>query len=228
MRQHIIALGGGGFSIEPDNPLLDLYVLKQATADIPKICFLPTASGDADSYLLKYYQAFSRYSCHPSHLSLFRPHTANMQDFLLSQDIIYVGGGNTKSMLALWKEWNIDQILRKAYERGIVLAGISAGAICWFEHGATDSIPGKISVLECLGLLKGSLCPHYDSEPLRKETVPGLIAQGQMKPGYAVDDSAAVHFIDGQYVGAVSSVKGKRVLQLTPEENSLEVSYLGS
>ncbi|MEK6267902.1 MAG: Type 1 glutamine amidotransferase-like domain-containing protein, partial [Planococcus sp. (in: firmicutes)] len=107
MRQ-IIAMGGGGFSMEPDNPLLDQYILKQANKARPKICFIPTASGDADSYIEKFYGFFNQQDCEPSHLSLFKPHTRKLEEFVLQQDIIYVGGGNTKNLLVLWKEWGLD------------------------------------------------------------------------------------------------------------------------
>ncbi|MBE2190685.1 MAG: peptidase E [Alphaproteobacteria bacterium] len=227
-KTQIIALGGGGFSDEPENPLLDLYVLEQANVKIPKICFLPTASGDADSYLLKFYESFSKYECKPSHLSLFQPHTSDIQDFILSQGVIYVGGGNTKSMLALWKEWGLDLILKKAFEKGIVLAGISAGAICWFEEGATDSIPGKISSLSCLGFVKGSCCPHYDGSELRRKTVPQLIQEKEMKAGYAIDDNAAIHIVDNKLENAISSIKGKKVVFLDGHTiRDIPVKYLG-
>jgi len=222
-------MGGGGFSEEPNNPLLDLYVLSKSDRLNPKICFLPTASGDADSYLLKFYTFFSRYNCILSHFSLFRPNTYDIEDFLLSHDIIYVGGGNTKNMLLLWKEWGVDSILRKAWERGIVLAGISAGAICWFEHGATDSIPGCISSLNCLGILKGSCCPHYDRDILRPQQVPGLIQRRELKPGYALDNSVALYFVGDELNETVSSIDGKRARYLDiSSTEELQVKFLGN
>lgn len=126
MRQ-IIALGGGGFSMEPENTLLDRYILNQSGKTSPKICFIPTASGDSENYISRFYQFFEKQECLPSHLSLFRPPTRDLERYLLERDIIYVGGGNTKNLLVLWKEWKIDVILKKAWEQGIVLAGISAG-----------------------------------------------------------------------------------------------------
>ena len=229
-KKHIIALGGGGFSEEPDNPLLDLYILAQSAQAKPKICFLPTASGDADSYLLKFYKSFSQYNCTPSHLSLFKPHTADIAGFLLDQDIIFVGGGNTKSMLALWRDWGVDHTLKTAWERGVILAGISAGAICWFEQGATDSIPGKISALPALGFLKGAACPHYDGEPERAKTVPDLVARGVMKPCLAIDNSCAVHFVDDQILECVSSIAGRTARTITPDgqQPALPTRYLGA
>ena len=129
---HIIAMGGGGFSMEPDNPALDQYVLSVARAARPRVCFLPTATDNIDSYLLKFYKAFGQFECVPAHLSLFNLPTADLEGFVLGQDLIYVGGGNTRSLLALWREWGLDAIFRKASAAGVVLAGISAGANCWF------------------------------------------------------------------------------------------------
>lgn len=125
-------MGGGGFSMEPDNPLLDLYILRQANCDRPRICFL-CPGGDETAYAYRFFVAFARHDCRPTHLSLFKPCTADIGAMLLEQDVIYVGGGNTRSMLALWREWSLDRHLRAAWERGAVLAGVSAGAICWFE-----------------------------------------------------------------------------------------------
>jgi len=155
MKQ-IIAMGGGGFSMEPDNLLLDRYVLAQVPKETPKICFIPTASGDADNYVERFYTAFRPLSCTPCHLSLFQPDFADLRSYVLEQDILYVGGGNTRNMLILWKEWGLDRILREAYERGAVLTGLSAGSICWFEEGVTDPLNGPLYKLNGLGLLAGS------------------------------------------------------------------------
>src|SRR3989338_5631292 len=133
MAGTIIALGGGGFSMEPDNPLLDEYVLRRTGKSDPRICFVPTASGDSPDYVRRFYLAFRRFQCWPSHLPLWNPPTADLRSFVSDKDVIYVGGGNTKGMLALWRAWGLDAIFREAWERGAVLAGISAGAICWFE-----------------------------------------------------------------------------------------------
>lgn len=204
MRQ-IIALGGGGFSMEPDNLALDQYILNQANTHHPKVCFVPTASADAESYILRFYEAFTQLDCQPSYLSLFKLPTADLESFILEKNVIYVSGGNTRSMLAVWREWNLDQILRKAYEGGIVLAGISAGANCWFEQCTTDSVPGKLSVLNCLGLLPGSFSPHYDGEPERRPAFHQFIKEGMILPGFAADNSAAIHFVDEQPLHAVCS-----------------------
>ncbi|MCH1625392.1 Type 1 glutamine amidotransferase-like domain-containing protein [Ferdinandcohnia quinoae] len=218
MKQ-IIALGGGGFSMEPDNPLLDTYILNQSNKATPKICFLPTASGDAENYITRFYHFFERHNCEPSHLSLFSPPTRDLESFLLDKDIIYVGGGNTKNLLALWKEWGVDHILRKAWEIGIILSGISAGSICWFEDGVTDSYGDKLEPIECLGFLKGSNCPHYDGEEDRRPAYLELVSSGAVQGGYAADDGVALHFIDQTFVKAVSS---------RPNTNAYFVSKSGS
>src|SRR5699024_7577499 len=151
----IIAMGGGGFSMEPENPLLDQYVLKQSGKKKPKVCFVSTASGDSVDYIRRFYRAFKKLDCEPSRLTLFPPPTSDLEDYVMDKDIIYVGGGNTKNLVALWKAWELDRIFRKAWEEGKVLAGISAGAICWFEEAVTDSVPGRISRVEGLGFLEG-------------------------------------------------------------------------
>jgi dipeptidase E len=207
MPTHIIAMGGGGFSMEPDNPALDRYVLSvaQARRAYPRVCFLPSATDNIDSYLLKFYQAFGQFDCVPTHLSLFSLPSADLRGFVLAQDLIYVGGGNTRSLLALWREWGLEAIFREAAAAGVVLAGISAGANCWFEQCTTDSVPGELRVLNCLGLLAGSFTPHYDGEALRRPSLRRLLAAGTIQPGFAADDSAALHFVDGQLWRAVRS-----------------------
>lgn len=167
MRQ-IIAMGGGGFSMEPDNLLLDQYILSQAYTDVPKICFIPTASGDVDNYIERFYEAFEKFICTTSHLSLFSQNFMNLKAYVMQHDILYVGGGNTRNMLSLWKEWGLDTILKEAYKKGIILAGVSAGSICWFEEGVTDSMNNNLSKIDCLGFLTGSNCPHYDGESNRR------------------------------------------------------------
>lgn len=226
MRQ-IIAMGGGGFSMEPDNPLLDQYILAQANKSLPKICFIPTASGDADSYIEKFYDFFNQQECVPSHLSLFKPATRDLERFVLEQDIIYVGGGNTKNLLVLWKEWGLDGILRKAWEQGIVLAGLSAGSICWYEEGVTDSYGDKLEPLQALGFLKGSHCPHYDGEAERRPTYRQFVDQGILQAGIAADDGAAVHYVEEDIKRIVSSRPTAKAYRVTSGgEEELATEYL--
>jgi dipeptidase E len=213
MRQ-IIAMGGGGFTMELGNPLLDLFVLKQCASRKPKVCFLATASGDAQTYIDRFYAAFGTFACTPSHLSLFTPPTADLRSFILDHDVLYVGGGNTKSMLALWREWKLDAIIRDAYLGGMVLAGLSAGSICWFEEGLTDSIPGPLTAMRCLGLLRGSNCPHYDGEPERRPAYHRLVAAGELSSGIAADDSVALHYIDESLHAIVSSKANVRAYRV--------------
>jgi peptidase E len=192
--RQIIAMGGGGFSMEPGNPALDLYVLAQARKRNPSVCFLATATGDADGYIENFYAAFKQHRCRPSHVPLFR-RTPDLKKALLTQDVVYVGGGNTKSMLAAWREWELPRLLRRAWASGTVLTGISAGAICWFETGITDSWADRLAGLPCLGLLPGTCCPHFDGEPERRPAVHQLVATGKVPTALALDDGAAAHFV---------------------------------
>ncbi|HEY5041963.1 MAG TPA: peptidase E [Verrucomicrobiae bacterium] len=220
-KTQIISMGGGGFSMEPDNPLLDIYFLQQTGKRTPKICFIPTASGDSENYIARFYSAFSKLNCVPSHLSLFKPPTADLESFILGHDAVYVGGGNTRSMLALWREWKLDLILRAALRAGCVLGGISAGAICWFEQGLTDSIPGKLTPLSCLGFLPGSCTPHYDGERERRPALHNLIAAGKMISGVAIDDGAAVHYINSELFKVISSRSKARAYQVRKSSSKI-------
>ncbi|MCX2718019.1 peptidase E [Lentiprolixibacter aurantiacus] len=225
MKRQIIALGGGGFSDEPENPLLDDYILKQSPKTNPKICFIGTASGDSEAYIQNFYKFFKSKACTPSNLALFYGHTDKIEEFILDQDILFVGGGNTRNMLVLWKEWGLDKIIRKAYNKGTILSGVSAGSICWFEQGLTDSVPNQLNTLNCLGFLKGSNCPHFDGEPKRQPVYRQEIANGRMKAGIACDDGVALHFVDEQLVRVISSQENKRAIRFEMKE-SLTESFL--
>jgi peptidase E len=213
--KHIIALGGGGFSMEPDNLALDRYILSQTGKPRPKVCFLPTASGDAESYQFKFYQAFVKLECQPSVLSLFRPPTGDLRDYVLDKDVIYVGGGSTRNLMILWREWALDAILREAYAAGVLLCGVSAGANCWFEQCTTDSWPGELRVMDCLGLAAGSFTPHYDGEAARRPTLHRLLREGAILPGYAADNGAAAHLLDGRLHRAVRSRPAAQLYRVT-------------
>lgn len=190
--------------MEPENLALDRYVLAQARAAEPAVAFVPTASGDSDNYVVRFYSAYLGLACHPSHLPFFR-RTPDLRSYLLTQDVIYVGGGNTKSMLAVWREWALPEILREAWESGIVLAGISAGAICWFEQGVTDSFADQLRALDGLGFLPGSCCPHYNGEAERRPAYHRLLRDGMIASGFAIDDGAAIHFVSDQVYRVVAS-----------------------
>jgi peptidase E len=233
MTKQIIALGGGGFSMEPENLLLDQYIIKQARKRNPEVCFLGTASGDADGYVLSFYTSFLKLQCRPSHLSLFNLPTKDLESFILDKDVIYVGGGNTKSLLALWREWKLDAHLRTAWENGVILAGISAGSICWFEQGVSDYFPGELNRLECLGFLKGSNCPHYDGEEDRRPAYHRLILSGKIADGVAADDGVALHYVGTRLKRAVSSSPGAKAYYVRRHgkrirEERIPTRFLGS
>jgi peptidase E len=229
--QHIIAMGGGGFSMEPHNLALDQYIVQQTGKARPAVCFLPTASGDPEPYILHFYQAFLKLDCRPSVLSLFRLPTADLAGYLLDKDVLYLGGGNTRAMLALWREYGLPDILRQALASGVILAGVSAGAECWFEACSADSLPGTPQTLDCLGFLSGSFCPHNDSEPECRLSFHALIAQGRLMDGYAADDGAAMHFVDGRFHAAISSRQTARAYRVVRAgvaalETPLDTQYL--
>ncbi len=193
----IVAFGGGGFSMERSSSVLDDYVLSLTGASRPRVCFLPTASGDADHYVVRFYRRFSP-TCDASHVSLFRRDqgTSGVEDdlatHLLAQDLIYVGGGNVVSMLGAWRAHGLDDVLRAAWRRGIVLCGPSAGSLCWFAE-ALSAFHGGPRRIRGLGLLPYSNCVHYDAEPQRRIEYHRFVGDG-MRPGFAADDGVALHF----------------------------------
>jgi len=163
----IVAMGGEGFSMEPENPLLDDYILSLSQSADPRMCFVPAASGDAASYIVNFYASFTRKWCRPSHLAILQGKPAAWEEFVLDQDVIYVCGGNTATMIASWQVLGLDDLLRRAWQQGVVLAGLSAGSICWFESGPSDSWGPELRPMAGLGLVPGSHCPHYDGEEQR-------------------------------------------------------------
>lgn len=199
----IIAMGGGGFSMEP-TPLLDDFVLAAARRPRPRVLFVPTASGDSADYIARFYRALAP-RCDARHLELFRRDRADLRDFTLAHDIIYVGGGNTANMVAVWRTQGFDRVLRDALAAGVVLAGVSAGAVCWFEGTVTDSFGPLAPWREGLGLLRGAMVPHYDGEAERRPTLHRLLGDGTFEAAWAADDSAALVFRDGALVEVVTS-----------------------
>jgi len=183
--------------MERDGSLLDEYALSLTGVARPRVCFLPTASGDADHYVVRFYRRFSA-DCEASHVSLFRRDqgTGGVEDdlasHLLGQDLIYVGGGNVVSMLGAWRAHGLDTILRRAWRRGIVLCGPSAGSLCWFDR-ALSAFHGGPRPVRGLGLLPYSNCVHYDAEPARRAEYHRAVAEG-MPPGFAADDGVGLHF----------------------------------
>lgn len=215
MRQ-IVAIGGGGFSMEPDNPALDRYILSLVDKKRPKACFLPTASADAQGYADKFEAAYGAHGCEVSNLKLYWPHRLDFEDYMMEQDIIYVGGGNTRNLLVLWRDWGLDVAIRKAYDNGTVLAGVSAGANCWFEEFSTDSM-GPLAPWKGLGWLAGSFCPHYDGEEDRRPSLRRMLEGNEIGPGLAADDGAAAHFVDEQLHRCIASRPSANVYRVDKE-----------
>ena len=230
--KHIVALGGGGFSMEAENPLLDDFILRLTGKARPRVCFVPTASGDAPGYVQRFYDAFPSDRAESSHLAFFPRTVADLRAFVLSQDVVYVGGGSTVNLLAVWRAHGLDVVLREAWEAGIVLCGVSAGALCWFEGGSTDSFGNGVAPLnDGLGFLPGSVCPHYDGEAERRPTYPQFIAAG-LPDGYGVDDGAGLHFVGTELVEAISSRREARAYRVelqgdTVVEMPLSTRFLG-
>jgi len=229
--QKIFVMGGGGFAMEPENLLLDRYMLSLTGKERPRVCFVGTASGDAQSYLDKFYDSYKTLECEPVHLSLFKPPKQSLESFVMNQDLIHVGGGNTKNLICLWKEWNLDKIILQASRNGVVLSGMSAGMLCWFEDVITDSFGDELTRMNGLGILPGSACPHYDGEALRRPTYLDLIRKGTVQGGLALDDGAGALFIGGKLDSCVSSRPnaGAYLIETkTAIETKLPIQYLGS
>jgi peptidase E len=232
-RPQIVAFGGGGFSMEPGNPLLDDYVLSLAHSPRPKVCFLPTASGDADHYVVRFYRTFCESQCEASHVSLFRREVGvdNVERHLLTRDVIYVGGGSVLSLLGAWRAHGLDGVLRRAWEAGVVLCGGSAGSLCWFSEGVT-AFHGSPQRYEGLGLLPWSNCVHYDAEPERDGAYRRLLVDG-MRAGYAAEDGSALHFVGARLARVVASRPGARAYRMRAvggrvERRALAADYLGA
>ena len=213
LRQ-IVAFGGGGFSMEAGNPLLDEYVLKLTGSERPRVCFLPSASGDADHYIVRFYRAFGADRCEPSHVSLFRREQGpcDLRAHLLAQDLVYVGGGSVISLLGVWRAHGIDEILRQAWESGVVMCGLSAGSLCWFAEGVTG-FHGTPQRVEGLGLLPFSNCVHYGRGGSRRTAYRRFLAEG-MRPGYAAEDGAALHFRGEELYRVIASRPAARGYRL--------------
>jgi peptidase E len=229
--RQIVAFGGGGFSMESGNPLLDEYVLGLCSRERPRVCFLPSASGDADHYVVRFYRAFPAAACEASHISLFRREQgpADLRDHLLAQDLIYVGGGSVVSLIGVWRAHGIDVALREAWEAGIVLCGLSAGSLCWFAE-ALSGFHGAPRRVEGLGLLPFSNCVHYAPGSKHGLAYHGLLRSG-MRSGYAAQDGAALHFVGEELHRVVASRPAARGYRLDAVggrvvETQLATTYL--
>jgi dipeptidase E len=217
IKKQIITLGGGGFSDDPGNPILDLYILAQSGKDKPKICFLPTASNDADDYIEKFYNAYSKLPAVPAHLSLTKGKTnaSKLESFILSHDIIFAGSGSPRLEMKIWRKTGMDRILKKAWKRGIILSGMSAGAMCWFADIFSDpKDDNNYKRISGLGLLPGSLCPHYNNRAELRKAFSRLIAQGELEDGYGVENNCALHFTGKDLFRAVTAYPGAKAYRV--------------
>ena len=201
-KGHIIAIGGGGFGRNPNHRKIEKYILELTGKEKPNVVFFPTASAENQAYIIQFYKCFTKMSCEPSHVTFFQ-RTPRLDSIINKADVIYVGGGNTKSMLAVWREWKLDKLLLKAYNNGKILCGVSAGAICWFEQGITDSWASNLNVMDCLGFLPEMACPHYQEEKDRRPDVHKMLKQGKCGSGWAIDGGAAIHFKNGKYYKSI-------------------------
>jgi len=218
----IFAMGGGGFTMEPTNPLLDDFVLSLSAVKEPRILFLATASGDTTSQINAFRSRFAERACTAETLSLFhlRDSTRSLQDIVLGQDIVYVGGGSMRNLLALWSAHQLDRLLVEAWQRGTVLAGLSAGAMCWFQGGITCS-SGPPEPIDGLGLLEGSLTVHADGEPERLPVWLAAVRDGVLPGGWALDDGVGMLFAGGRLERVVSSRPGASAQRVDAVEGEL-------
>ena len=222
---HIIAIGGGGFGRNPNEPIIENYILNLSDSQKPNITFFPTASAENSDYIVNFYTAFSSLNCNAKHISLFK-NTPNLESIIRDSDIIYIGGGNTKSMLAVFKEWNLDKLLLKAYKDGKILAGVSAGAICWFDQGITDSWEDGLRVLDCMGILKGVCCPHYDGEVDRKPSVEKFLKSNEIDACFCIEDGAAIHYQNNRFKTAVAFYQNKNAYEVKLNRGSIKETPL--
>ncbi len=222
-EQRILAIGGSSVMPTSTDWPLHQYLLDLSGRERPRICFIGTASGDNDSYMANFYATFARHA-EASHLSLFDRRVDDIGAFLGEQDVIFVGGGNTANMLAVWRLHGVDKALKAAWDSGVVLAGPSAGGICWFEGGLTDSFgPGLAPLKDGLKFLPGSFCPHYDSESLRRPRYEEVVGSGALADGYAADDSVGILFSGRELAEVVASMPGQHAYRVERRKgNSVE------
>ena len=235
-RRHVIAIGGGMLMPRGVVPFHVDYAIRLSGKPTPRLCVLNQAVGDDPALYLRFYDRLANSSAEVRHLSLFpMPNVEDPEDFLLSQDIIFVGGGSVANMLAVWRVHGIDEILRKAYHAGIVLAGSSAGGICWFEGGTTDSFGARLrAYTDGLGVLPGSFCPHYLSEPERRPLYQRLVAEGTLPGGLGCDDGVGAHYVDDTLTEMTCDRPGGQGYRVEPDgeggatETALPVRFLGA
>jgi dipeptidase E len=220
-------MGGGGFLRNDGDTLLDDYVLGLTGKSLPRVCYLGTAMGDEPGGIALFHRCFPPERALATHLNLFWQDGRDIRAFLTAQDVIYVGGGNTVNMLAIWRAHGVDTALRAAWEAGVVMCGMSAGSLCWFEAGITDSYGPLRGLRDGLGLLPGSNCPHYDGEAQRRPAYHREIAAG-LPAGIAADDFCGLHFAGTELVCAVSSQPGADAYRVELADGSVRETRVGA
>lgn len=224
--RRIIGIGGAVLAPDSGNFKLERYILDLSGAARPRVVFVPTASGDDVGYVARFYEAYARFGVELDVLRFFRRTPEDLREFLFGFDVVHVGGGNTRSMLAVWRHWGFEAVVKEAWERGILLCGSSAGSICWFEQGLTDSVAGELTPMEGLGFLPGSNCPHYDGEADRRPAYRKLVADATLAPGLACDDGAGVQFADGVLQRVIASRPTARAYRVERIEGSVRETPL--
>jgi peptidase E len=219
-QQRILAIGGASLGPTSTDWPLHQFLLDLSGQERPRICFVGTASGEDAGDRAGFYATFAR-RAETTHLDLFGRRIDDIEAFLFDQDVIYVGGGNTANMLAIWRVHGVDKVLRTAWERGVVLAGWSAGAMCWFEGGLTDSFgPDLAPLRDGLKFLAGSFCPHYDAESLRRPRYEELVGSGALQDGFASDDGVGLLFDGHNFAEAVASLPGQHAYRVERRRGS--------
>jgi dipeptidase E len=223
---HIIAMSSGLLQKTPASALLQDYITDLVARPRPRVALLPTATGDSADTIVDFYATFDADRYEPSHLTLFARTVDDLRSFVLRQQVIYVPGGNTANLLAIWRTHGLDRILREAWQKDIVLCGSSAGGLCWFEAGITDSFGPTLAALTSgLGFLPGSFCPHYDSEPARQPTYHRCVGDG-LANGWACEDGTVLHFQGTELSEAVSALPTARAYRVERDDSGVRETPL--
>ncbi|GAC1567912.1 MAG: Type 1 glutamine amidotransferase-like domain-containing protein [Vulcanimicrobiaceae bacterium] len=212
--RQIVAIGGGVLVPESGNFKLERYILDACGREKPRVAFVPTASGDDPAYIARFYESYGRFGARLDTLRFFRRTPVDLRAYLAEVDVVHVGGGNTRSMLAVWRHYGFDTALHEAWTSGVLLCGSSAGSICWFESGVTDSLAGDLTTMAGLGLVAGSNCPHYDGEAERRPAYRRFVETGALGDGIACDDGAAVHARGDEPLAFVSARPNARAYRV--------------
>lgn len=223
-------MGGGGFLGEGSLAPLDEFALSLAVKPKPNVCFVPTAVGDDERYVARFHEVFADVADRTADVTLFRRDWRTLAEIVADMDVIYVAGGNSANLLAIWRLHGFDTVINElAASRDLVVCGSSAGGLCWFECGVTDSFTTDLGPLhDGMGWLAGSFCPHYDEEPRRKPVYRELVRTGGLPPGLAADGGAAAHFTDGVLQRVVSEREGATVHAVTVRDGELSETPMGA